>query len=72
MADIKQTDSGRLHQAESGINILSEQIALLQLCALGSITAEEMRSLLRMLSSPDKENHVVARETINELWKKAL
>ena len=70
MADnIRLTDSGRLHKAESRINILSEEIGLLQLHAMGSITAKEMGSLLNMLLSPDEENHVVARETITELIK---
>jgi polyhydroxyalkanoate synthesis regulator phasin len=54
------------------MDILSTKISLLQLVTLGKITPEEMKNLLKMLFSPDKENHAVAHETIKNLLKTIL
>ena len=49
------------------LDALSIETSLLQLVVLNKITATEMSNLLKMLVSPDEENHVVAKETISNL-----
>lgn len=44
--------------------------ALLVLSTLDEVSKDEVRSLIKMLTSVDKENHTVAREAIDQLIKK--
>lgn len=59
----------RLEDHQQIIDVLTTEISLLKLHALGKITSEQLSSLLKMLGSVDPENHVVAHETIKNLIK---
>ena len=52
---------------EEAFNILNTRYNLLHIQVAGRITQEQRTSLLKMLDSPDSENHMVAYETINTL-----
>ena len=52
---------------EEAFNILNTRYNLLHIQVAGRITQEQRTSLLKMLDSPDSENHMVAYETINNL-----
>lgn len=57
----------KIDNLEKKLDALSWETAILHLKVQDKITKEEMSALIKMLQSPDEENHVVAKETIKNL-----
>lgn len=60
---------GDLDKFDHKLHQISMEVKMLQLLALQKITADEFRSLMKMINSPDGENLHVAYETILNLIK---
>ena len=69
LSDIFDTSIDHLKQLQKKFDELDYRTQILELQALGKITGIEMANLIKMLQSVDEENHVVAKEAINNLMK---
>jgi hypothetical protein len=69
LSSILDTSVDNLKELEKKFDGLDYRTQVLELQALGKITSIEMANLIKMLQSVDEENHVVAKEVINNLMK---